>query len=51
MLIFSSCAAVLRARESNTPSHVDSKARNAVGFGARSADMHALCMYLYHITL
>ena len=49
VVIFASCA-VAHDGVSNTPSHADSRERSAVGFGARSADVHALCVYLYCIT-
>ena len=51
VVIFAYCAAVVHAGGSNTPSYVDSKARSAVKFGACSAAVHALCVYLYRITL
>ena len=46
VVIFASCA-VVHDGVSNTPSHADNKVRTAVGFGARSAAVHTLCMYLY----
>ena len=51
VVIFASFAEVVCDGGSNTPSHADSNARNAVGFGARNAAVHDLCIYLCRITL